>query len=285
MNQTLEIKSTEKGFPQSLLPLSGCPRSIFLRGDPTVVDRRPNVAVVGTRRMTTYGETVIRRFVPAWSRAGLCIVSGLALGTDAAAHQAALEAGGLTLAVLGSGVDSASVTPRTNSRLAERIVSSGGALISEYPDGAPVQAYHFPARNRIVAGLSRAVVVIEAPLKSGALITARFALEYGLEVFAVPGPITVDTSRGCNWLISQGAHPLLEADDLLLALGLGTAPTAARTSASDHPLLKLIRHSPATPDELMFRSGLDAKHLMVALSELEVAGLVSRTGDRYAATD
>ncbi len=235
--------------------------------------------------MTNYGEAVIRRFVPTWVRHGIGIVSGLALGTDAAVHLATLEAGGLTVGILGSGVDSESVTPRTNSRLAERIVSSGGALASEYPCGTQPQPYHFPVRNRIVAGLTLATVVIEAPIKSGALITAKFALDFGLEVFAVPGPVTTETSRGTNWLISQGAHPLLEPEGLLKVLDIDEIPTVQTPPPNGRAgtLLDIVRLESISPDELAERSGLDVGQVLVALSELEIAGLISRTGDRFGA--
>ncbi len=285
MDKIKEIKRTDDNFPVQLRHISGCPERLFVRGQIKSLTQQPLIAVVGTRRMTNYCEAVIRRFVPTWVRHGIGIVSGLALGTDALVHLATLEANGLTIGILGSGVDQKSVTPRTNSRLAERIISSGGALASEYPDGTQPQPYHFPARNRIVAGLTLATVVIEAPIKSGALITAKFALDFGQEVFAVPGPITVETSRGTNWLIAQGAHPLLEPEDLLEVLGIEKIPTRQilPPNVQDGRLLNIVRLGSTTPDELAERSGLDIGQVLVALSELEVAGLVSRTGDKFTA--
>jgi DNA processing protein len=185
---------------------------------------QPGVAIVGTRRCTSYGRRVAHWLGEAVARAGWPVVSGLARGIDAAAHQAVVRAGGVGVAVLGCGIDI--IYPPENGQLASDLVSCGGALLSEYSPGTPPAPFRFPARNRLIAGLSSAVVVVEAGLTGGALITARLALEQGKEVLAVPGDIDRPTSAGCNLLIRDGAHPVLGAEDLINSLEfiLGPAP-------------------------------------------------------------
>jgi DNA processing protein len=209
----------------------------------------------------------------------------LALGIDALAHKTALDAGGPTVAVLGGGVDPKTVSPRTNARLAERIIKEGGTVISEYPPGTTSYAAHFPERNRIVAGMSRAVIVIEGSMKSGTLITAKAALEYQRDVFAVPGPVTHEGSAGANWLIAQGAYPLTRPEDVLERFGLHNKPKK-RTSV-DGPagkILTVLTRAPATPDRLAADTGLDTSTVLTALSEIEIAGLVVKCGDEYSTT-
>ncbi len=279
-----QIAKSAERFPPQLEPLRGGPKELFLRGNITTLTKEPIVAVVGTRKVTPYGRAVVRQMVSTWARAGVTIVSGLALGTDALAHEATLDAGGTTIAVLGSGVDDTSIAPRTNYRLGQRILEQGGAIISEYEPGTPAQAYHFPARNRIVAGLAQALIVIEGSMKSGTLITAKFMLEFGRDVFALPGPITVETSRGPNWLISQGAHPLLRPEDLLEYLGIDGAKTSsAATGLSEaaSTILKSLKNAPATADDLAEKLKLDTATALTAISELELSGAVIRAGDLY----
>jgi DNA processing protein len=182
----------------------------------------PGVAVVGTRRATRYGLELARQMGGAIARAGWTVVSGLARGVDGAAHRGTLEAGGKGVAVLGSGIDV--WYPPEHARLGEQLVTAGGAVISEYPPGSRPDAWRFPRRNRIISGLARAVVVVEAADKGGALITARLAAEQGREVFAVPGDVNRRTSVGTNLLIRDGAVPVLGADDLIEALSLVLGP-------------------------------------------------------------
>ncbi|MFH1047426.1 MAG: DNA-processing protein DprA [Patescibacteria group bacterium] len=279
-----EILRTAAEYPSQLLPLKGGPDSLFVRGNIEALTKPPLISVVGTRKVTPYGQAVVRQMVPIWARAGITIVSGLALGTDALAHQATLDAGGTTVAVLGSGIDNPSITPRTNYLLGQKILERGGALVTEYPPGTPADAFRFPERNRIVAGLAQALVVIEGSMKSGTLITAKCMLEYGREVFAVPGPITVETSRGPNWLISQGAYPLLQAEDLLDYLGLKqTASDSAKVnlSPSAMEIFQQLKLSPATADQLAESLGLDTSVVLTAISELELSGAAFRSGDAY----
>ena len=208
-------------YPPLLAELHDPPTRLYLRGGPVEILSRPAVAVVGARSCSAYGAQVARDLARALAAAGAVVVSGMARGIDGEAHRGALAAGGPTVAVLGCGIDRD--YPRAHAVLASRI-AEGGAVVSEYPPGVEPAPWRFPARNRIVAGLAAATVVVEARERSGALITADFALELGREVFAVPGEITSGLSKGTNDLIRQGATPLLAAQDVLEVLGLEPAP-------------------------------------------------------------
>jgi DNA processing protein len=216
------VARDDEAFPAWLASLPDAPHWLFVHG---ILPPSPGVAVVGSRKATTYGSGVAARIGGLLAGAGVSVISGMATGIDGAAHRGALAAGGHTVAVLGSGIDV--WYPARHRPLAGTILDSGGAIVSEYPPGAAPEPWRFPLRNRIVSGLSRAVVVVEAAERSGALITARLALEQNLDVFAVPGDIERETSRGCNLLIRDGAHPLTAAVDLLDALGLEASPAGA----------------------------------------------------------
>jgi len=222
------------------------------------------VAVVGARACSAYGAQVGRRLGRELAAAGLVVVSGMARGVDAEAHRGALEAGGPTVAVLGCGIDRH--YPAAHGELARRI-GEAGLVISEYPPGVEPAPWRFPARNRIVAGLAAATVVVEARERSGALITADFALEEGREVFAVPGEIGSMLSAGTNGLLKLGASPLTAVADVLASYGVIPEGTAI-----DSPL---VDHLPATADELVRRTGLSAAEVARALVELELAGAAS----------
>jgi DNA processing protein len=200
-------------YPAPLLHASDPPQTLFLRGAPLRLTRP--VAVVGTRAMTGYGANVTRRIVTELVHGGCEIISGLALGIDAAAHAAALDAGGTTIAVLAGGINDDAIYPRQNEPLAKRLLSHGGTIVSEFPPGTESLKHLFPLRNRIIASLSTAVIIVEAAESSGSLLTAKLALDENREVFAVPGPITSEQSRGTNNLIKVGAAPLLSTEDVL----------------------------------------------------------------------
>jgi DNA processing protein len=246
------------------------------------------LAMVGSRNPTPQGEDTARDFARALSEAGRTIVSGLALGVDAAAHAGALEGVGSTVAIVGTGMDLD--YPRRNASLARRI-RAAGLVLSEYPLGAEPLAPHFPQRNRLIAGLARGTVVIEAALQSGSLITARQALEQGAEVFAVPGSIHSPQSRGCHALIKQGAKLIETAEDVLQELpALAAAPgpqppapaTRVPTDPTDDPVLRAMGFDPVTQDALADRTGWPAARLAARLLELEIAGQVARLpGQRY----
>jgi DNA processing protein len=284
MSDIIEIRKGDALYPALLAQIPDSPELLFVRGRPEALSHGPSIAVVGTRKMTQYGEVVVSRFVRPWADSGICIISGLALGIDALAHKMALEAGNApTVAVLGGGIDPPTVAPRTNARLAERIVAEGGALVSEYPPGTPPHPRFFPERNRIVAGLSQGLVVIEGSMKSGTLITAKAALEYQRDVFAVPGPVTHDSSAGANWLIAQGAYPLTRPEDVMERFGIvaDKAQKQLKLDGISAKVYKELRHSPATVDRLVERTESSAPDILTTLSELEISGHIERHGDEY----
>ena len=269
-------------YPPLLAELHDPPARPYLRGGPPEMLSRTAVAVVGARSCSRYGAQVARELARELAAAGVVVVSGLARGIDGEAHRGALAAEGLTVAVLGCGIDRD--YPRAHAQLAGRIVQSG-LVVSEYPPGVEPAPWRFPARNRIVAGLARATVVVEARERSGALITADFALELGRDVFAVPGEITSGLSSGTNDLIRQGATPLLAAADVLEALGLEPAPATPPPSLSPEAaaVLAVLADGAATLDELSRAAALGSPEVAVALTELELAGLVSGGDGLYRA--
>ncbi|MBI5404797.1 MAG: DNA-protecting protein DprA [Candidatus Kerfeldbacteria bacterium] len=273
----------DPAYPLLLRETSSPPLVLFLRG-PTDLLQCRGLTVVGTRAATRYGLQATRLLVEPLARKGINIISGLAFGIDAAAHESALAVQGPTLAVLGSGVDQ--ITPVSNAGLGQRILDQGGAIVSEYPPGTAVQRHHFPQRNRILAGLAKATLVIEAGPKSGALITAKMAAEEGREVFAVPGPIGQETSLGTNELIKNGATPTTSAEDMFKALGLDSPEIVPENRRIDVPtdtemiVLQLLRE-PRHVDELVTISTLDASVINATLSILELRGQVRHLGGMH----
>ncbi|HJU35943.1 MAG TPA: DNA-processing protein DprA [Gaiellaceae bacterium] len=253
-------------FPPLLGAIHDPPAGLFLRGgaEPEML-ARPAAAIVGARACSGYGASVARSLGRELAAAGLVVVSGLARGIDAEAHRGALEAGGATVAVLGCGIDRD--YPAAHAELARR-VADAGLIVSEYAPGVEPAPWRFPARNRLVAGLSAATVVVEARERSGALITADLALEEGREVFAVPGEITSALSAGTNALLKLGAAPLTAAADVLASFGIEPEPATGERS----PLLELL---PAGADELVRKTGLGADEIARALVELEIDGQVT----------
>lgn len=270
----------DESYPHLLREIYQPPPVLYLRGEILPEDETA-VAVVGTRRITAYGRQVTEDLAGALARHQITVVSGLARGTDATAHQAALRAGGRTIAVLGSGVDR--IYPPEHRRLAEEIAESG-AVISDYPPGTAPESVNFPPRNRIISGLSLATVVVEAGETSGALITATFAAEQGREVLAVPGLITAPSSMGTNRLISNGARPLLSPDDVLEAINLRQANThriARRLLPADETearLLDVMGDGSMVVDEISFLSGLPIDKVSATLAMMELKGLIRNAG-------
>jgi DNA processing protein len=258
-------------FPLLLRELHDPPPGLFLRGSAEAgLLRAPAVAIVGARACSSYGAQVARMLGRELAAAGLVVVSGLARGVDGEAHRGALEAGGTTVAVLGCGVDRD--YPAAHAQLA-RGIGETGLLVSEYAPGVEPAPWRFPARNRIIAGLAAVTVIVEARERSGALITADFALEAGREVFAVPGEITSALSIGTNTLLRLGATPLTSADDVLECLGLESAPASALELGENAAnVLAALESEAAAPDRLGQLTGLDAATLASALTELELAG-------------
>jgi len=270
----------DDGYPRRLKEIDQPPPVLYARGQ-LVAEDDFAVAIVGTRRVTPYGRQVTEELSAYLAGNGITIVSGLARGVDAIAHSAALRAGGRTLVVLGSGVDR--IYPPENRSLAEQIMGHG-AVLSDYPVGTAPEASNFPPRNRIISGLSLAVVVIEAGETSGALITAGFAAEQGREVFAVPGSILAPQSKGTNKLIQSGALPLLSPDDLLQALNLtrvGAQKSARRVLPADEvekQLLQALGSEPLHVDELRSQTGLPVEKVSAALVMMELKGMVRQVG-------
>jgi len=269
-------------FPPLLHAIHDPPPGLFVRGDASMeLLRRATVAVVGARSCSPYGGQVARMLGRELGRAGLVVVSGLARGIDGEAHRGALESGGLTVGVLGCGIDRD--YPAAHRELAARIRATG-LMVSEYAPGVEPAPWRFPARNRIIAGLSAATVVVEARDRSGALITADLALEEGREVFAVPGEITSALSSGTNDLLKLGATPLTGLADVLDVFGLTSMDKeAVELGSSAEEVLARLRDGPASADELARATGLDAGALASALTELELAGCAVAGGGVYRA--
>ena len=257
-------------FPQLLRAIFDPPRRLYLRGGADDVLERPAVAIVGARACSPYGAHVARRLGCELARAGLVVVSGLARGIDSEAHRGALEAGGLTVGVLGCGIDRD--YPAAHAELARRIRESG-LVVSEYEPGVEPAPWRFPARNRVIAGLCPATVVVEARERSGALITADFALEEGRDVLAVPGEITSLLSAGTNALLKLGAAPCTSAEDVLELYGI--ARDEQSQPAVDGAAKDVLAALPGAADAVARVTGLDARTVAVALAELELAGLAS----------
>lgn len=266
----------DPAYPSQLLEIPDPPCLLYVRGNPALLSSRC-LGIVGSRNATPQGQRDASRFAGALADTGLCIVSGLALGIDAAAHRGALDANGTTIAVIGTGIDR--VYPARNHDLARRIAEQG-AIVSEFPLGMPPLAANFPRRNRIIAGLSSGVLVVEAALESGSLITARLAGEQGRDVFAVPGSIHSPLARGCHRLIRDGAKLVEQAADILEELG-EPPPPAAETTV-DSALLARLGHTPCSFDDLLAHSEVPADILLGELLALELAGQVAvLPGNRY----
>lgn len=259
--------------------ISKVPEYVFFKGSlPT--ERAPTVAIVGTRKPTAYGKEVGYKLAYELAQKGIVIVSGLALGMDAIAHRGALEAGGTTIAVLANSVDQ--VYPRSHADLAEQIIANSGAILSEYEPPTDARTYQFLARNRIVSGLSDAIIIVEASARSGTLNTAAHALEQGKEVFVVPGNITSPASAGCNALLKQGATPVTCAEDILdviaphllqpqTSLPLGSSPLETK-------IIQLLQTGVRDGDDLQQHSGSDAAEFSQTLTLMELNDTIRALG-------
>ena len=275
----------DEGYPPALLDISDPPLILFAKGRAELLFA-PSLAIVGSRNATAQGSANAENFAKALSRSGLTIVSGMALGIDAAAHRGGLQGAGSTIAVIGTGADI--VYPARNRPLAH-LIAEGGCIVSEYPLGMSALAANFPRRNRIISGLARGVLVIEAAAQSGSLITARLGAEQGKEVFAIPGSIHSPLSKGCHLLIKQGAKLVESAQDILEELRLpqrdAAPPDTAAPAAPDPETAKLLEalgHDPVDADTLSARSGLPPAELSARLLTLELDSMAERLPDgRY----
>ncbi len=290
------VRPGDGAYPELLTRIAGPPERLFVNGDPEIL-HLPALAIVGSRNPTAGGARNAFEFARHLGAMGFCIVSGLAQGIDAAAHRGALAAGGTTVAFLGHGIDR--VYPAANRELA-RDIARHGALVSEFPLGAPPNRAFFPQRNRLISGLSLGTLVVEAARRSGSLITARLAAEQGREVFAIPGSIHNPLSRGCHQLIRQGAKLVEAADDIVAELAplaghllqtidepASPDQAAVRGEEPDEEYVKLldaIGHDPVSTDQLVERSGLTIDQVSSMLLILELEGKIEKlSGGRYSA--
>ena len=262
------VPVADQGYPVGLRDLEDAP-PIHVLGDFTSA---PGVAIVGTRRCTRYGVDLAESFGRAVALSGWTTVSGLARGIDAAGHRGSLRAGGHAVAVLGCGVDVC--YPRENKPIYDSILDSGGAIVSEYPAGTPPARWRFPARNRLIAAMSAAVVVVEAARTGGALITARLAAEIGRLVLVVPGDVDREASEGCNRLIRDGAHPVLGGEDLISELSLVLGPPQTKPSSRSIPASGL------RIEQLADLWGITISEVLAEVGRLELSGLASRRDGR-----
>lgn len=277
----------DPAYPEPLRHIHGPPPLLFVRGQSALLQRRC-IAIIGSRRVSRDGLDHARRFAGELAQQGFCVVSGLALGADTAAHQGALAADGDTIAVLAGGVER--VYPRRNQSLEPQLLAQG-ALVSEMPPGTDNRPELFPRRNRIISGLCEGVLVVEAGLRSGTLITARLALEQGREVFAIPGSIRNPLARGCHALIRDGACLVESSEDIVDELGgasvlsepasSDTEETPSSLASEANHLLQALSWDPQTTDTLSIRSGMAPEQLVQQLLELELAGLVEQTAGGY----
>lgn len=282
------LKYSDANYPTLLRQLTDFPRLLYYRGQMDLPDEFC-VAVVGTRRASAYGQRITPELVQPLCRNGITIVSGLAYGIDAFAHQAALDYGGRTIAVLPGGLDTQNISPHNHIRLAENILAHGGALVSEYPPGTEARKHHFLARNRIIAGLALGTIIVECDVKSGALITARHALDQNRSVYAVPGPIYSVQSRGPHKLITDGALLITGAadvlDDLRVPLekrwgrqikagGSASSPLPSILSSTEKLIFNQLVECPLHRDEIIAITKLPAAEVIAALTFLEMKDII-----------
>jgi len=282
-----EIKLKTKEYPKLLAQIHGPPKQLYCRGNIKLLDSFC-IGVVGTRKLTTYGREATEKIVSELAGNNLTIVSGLAFGIDTIAHQTALDNNLPTIAVLGTGVDDKSIYPNTNLPLSHQILENDGLIVSEYPQGTEGYKSNFPARNRIISGLSKGVLVIEAPEISGALITTRFATEQNRDVFAVPGNIFSLNSKGPNMLIQKGAKPVFSAQDILgsyyqnLELDLGPGKNISTKNPVEQKILDILDGGGGlTADEIISFSKSEVSQVIAALSMLELKNKIQQKNGKY----
>lgn len=282
--EKIEIVTTiDENYPPQLKEISSAPPVLYLRGEKNILSNK-SIAIVGSRKFTQYGQRVTENITKDLVRAGLTIVSGLALGIDGIAHNAALATNGATIAVLGTGIDDATIYPREHFNLAKNIIASGGALITEQPPKTPSLRQNFPARNRIMAGLTLGTLVVEAARDSGSLITAGFALEQNREVFAVPGDIFSPQSDGSNLLIKRGAKCVCSAADILEELNMFRTETSHQLkhfepkTDEEKIIWKILSNEPLHIDKISKMTRLETAAVAAVLATLEIEGAARNVG-------
>lgn len=271
----MEIKKlTSENIPKRIKEIPDFPTQLYIAGKLAPANLK-NLVIVGSRKHSSYGKQVVQDIIAGLAGYPINIVSGLALGLDALAHEEALRHGMHTTAFVGSGLSPRALHPQTNIRLAEKIVESGGCLLSEYEPDFKATQYSFPQRNRLKAAYAHAVLIIEAEEKSGTLITARMALDYNRDVLVIPGSIYSATSRGTNWLLSQGAHPVTRSDDVLRYLGFEVRDKFTRTDISEEEQVIFdILREPLTRDEIIRNCNGTTEEINSLLMKMELRNLI-----------
>ena len=277
------ISINDKSFPPLLREIHNPPKQLYIRGNIEILKHPHTLAVVGSRKVSAYGKQCIQKLLPDILNAGTIIVSGLAYGVDSLSHRVCTDQHLPTIAVLGSGIDNQTIYPSSHVSLAHNIIKDNGAIISEYPPGTTAYQGNFPARNRIISGLCKVTLLVQAAKRSGSLITARLALEQGRDVCVIPGPITNSTSAGTNNLLQQGAAPIIESQDLLDILNIkpaknNTLPKQLNLTPNQKTVLQTLSSTPQHIDELVKHSELPSPVLSVALMELELQGAIQNVG-------
>jgi len=282
-DEIISIPLDDPRYPEQLRQITNPPETLYARGNLSLLTHPLPLAVVGSRKCTRYGEQVAHALLPTIARAGICLVSGLALGLDRLAHEAALAVNGETIAVLPSSITDEAIYPREHLELARRILAHGGLLLSETASGESPRVFSFPVRNRIISGLSNGLLIIEAARKSGSLTTAFHALDQNRTVYAVPGNIFSPMSEGTNALITQGATPVCNAETLLRDLGVVSQQTTPLATTHTDPLFERIICQLSTgaqsAENIARETRTELSQTLAALTELELAGVVSETSD------
>ncbi len=278
------ITYNEKEYPIKLKNIDEPPLGFYILGNKDLLNNdNLFIAIVGTRKATNYGLNISQKFSKELASLGIIIVSGLAFGIDEYAHKGAVEINGKTIGVVGEGIDI--VLRSTKRKLVEKILENGGAIISEYSLSTPAMPYHFPLRNRIIAGLSDGITVIEAPIDSGALITANYGLKYGKEIFVVPGEITNKNYQGSHNLIKQGAKLITEIEDILVEFNfdvdLRNKIKKLKLSPKEEIIFEILEKGEKTIEELKAETNIPIQELLVVLTNMEVKGLIKNKGGKF----
>jgi DNA processing protein len=280
MNEIKEITIENQNYPQLLRKIKNPPKKLYFLGQ--IFPKENCFAIVGTRRCSNYGKEVAYKIASELAEAGLTIVSGFAPGIDTIAHKAVIEKGKRTIAVLGTGLDKKSIYPKSNLKLIDKILECGGCLISEFPPGTHGTKYTFPQRNRIISGLSLGVLVVEARMQSGALITANYAKEQGRKIFAVPGSIFSQVSKGCHFLIKNGAKLVESAKDILEELGIKKLERGKKEIKGETPeenlILEVLKEGALEVEKIIEKTKLSPSKVLSLLSILEIEGKIKNLG-------
>ncbi len=271
----------DSNFPQQLQSIADSPKKLYYNGSLQALEQ-PCLSIIGARKHTQYAKHVLEQLLPEIVRHNITVVSGLAIGIDTLAHTQTLQLGGTTVGILGSGLDNHSIYPASNFALSKKILNNNGLLLTEYPPATKARKYHFVARNRIIAGISQATLIIEAAVKSGTLITANFALEEGRDVMCIPGDIHKSTSKGTNTLIQTGAHLITSAKDILEIMGIQQQEAEMVKSVEtpltteEQQLLKCITQEQQELDKISIKSTLRLDQLLPLLVTLEIKGCIKK---------